>query len=57
MLTQECVLLERKIDAWATGGHDDTKDSASQKVRTPHSGRDVTKDLPDEVAAFEVKWR
>ena len=56
-LHQELQALERKFETWAQAANDPsalTHRSASTQ-RPLASARDITKDLPPEVAAFEVR--
>ena len=54
-LDQELQALERKFEAWAQAKDVSLPSTRSEVSRKPLStARDVTKDLPPEVATFEV---
>lgn len=54
---QEIQALERKFDAWnQLTERTEHKSRAATAVAPLASARDITKDLPPQVAAFEVKY-
>ena len=51
----EIQALEKKFDSWSQLGNDSSLMKQGGGTRKPlASARDITKDLPPEVAAFEV---
>jgi len=58
LLSQEIAALERRFESWSLPGADGINPAAdgprTQRTTALPSSRDVTADLPPEVAAFEV---
>lgn len=52
----EIQALEKKFDSWSQVANDSSLSKRNTSASKPlASARDITKDLPPEVAAFEVK--
>ena len=52
--SQEITALEKKFEMWAVQGASSARSTARSKPVSVVANMDVTKDLPPEVAAFEV---
>lgn len=54
--SQEISAIEKKLEAWAQAGPAIVEPTSARSRKPLTSARDVTKDLPPEVAAFEVSY-